>query len=371
MMINKTLLFGLLALFLSVVSAAQGVNTIVLDAGHGGTDPGNLGTGRFADKEKDVALDVTLRVGAYIEENFPDVKVIYTRKTDVFLPLHERTEIANNAQADLFVSIHCNAVKNTSVYGTETYVMGFKYSKNNLELTKKENAVIFMEDDYDQNYDGLDVNNPESNIIAALYQNAFLDQSINFANFVERQFKDRVGRKSRGVKQSVLFVMNRTTMPSALIEMGFLSNKEEENYLNTEKGRSYMASAIYRAFKDYKQTIEGVQDLEERAEKPKHAIKELVEGEKPKDLHNKYELVYKVQVMSSIKQLSRKEREYKGGSLEELKIDGRFKYFYNTQLQYEDAKQDVSKAKKMGYQSAFVVALKNGKPIALSEALKK
>lgn len=371
MMINKSLVFGLLAAFFSVGVFAQGVNTIVLDAGHGGSDPGNLGTGRYANREKDIALSITLQVGAYIEEHFPDVKVIYTRKTDVFLPLHERTEIANNAQADLFVSIHCNAVKNTSVYGTETYVMGFKYSKNNLEMTKKENAVIFMEDDYEQNYDGLDLNNPESNIIAALYQNAFLDQSINFANFVERQFKERVGRKSRGVKQSVLFVMNRTTMPSALIEMGFLSNKEEEDFLNSEKGQSYIASAIYRAFRDYKNTVEGVQNMVEKIEEPKPAIKDLVEGEKPKDLQKKYELVYKVQVMSSAKQLSREERKFDGGELEELQIDGRFKYFYKTQLEYKDAKQDVAKAKKLGFKSAFVVALKNGKPIALSEALNK
>jgi N-acetylmuramoyl-L-alanine amidase len=370
-MINKSLVFCFAATLLTLFSFGQGINTIVLDAGHGGTDPGNLGTGRYKEREKDIALDVTLKVGAYIEENFPEVKVIYTRKTDVFLPLHERTEIANNAQADLFVSIHCNAVNNTSVYGTETYVMGFKYSKNNLELTKKENAVIFMEDDYEQNYDGLDLNNPESNIIAALYQNAFLDQSINFANFVERQFKERVGRKSRGVKQSVLFVMNRTTMPSALIEMGFLSNKQEEDFLNTENGRSYIASAIYRAFKDYKQTVEGLQDMVDHSEEPKPAIKELVEDEEPKALQKKYELVYKVQVMSSVNQLTREERKFDGGELEELQLDGRYKYFYKTQLEYKDAKQDVATAKKMGFKSAFVVALKNGKPIALSEALNK
>ena len=357
-----------------MLAFSQGVTTVVLDAGHGGKDPGNLGTGKYKLREKDIALDVTLKLGQYISEAFPDVKVIYTRKTDEFIPLHKRTEIANSAHADLFISIHCNGVSNTSVYGTETYVMGFKYSKNNLELTKKENAVIFLEDDYDQNYDGLDMDNPESNIIAALYQTAFLDQSINFANFVERQFSERVGRKSRGVKQSVLFVMNRTTMPSALIELGFLSNPTEEAYLQTEEGKVYMASAIFRAFRDYKHTVEGVEnfgtipkkDIETKTEDGKTA-------EKPssKELYEKYELVFKVQVVSSEKQLTRREREYEDGMLEEKKLDGRFKYFFSTHLNYDEAKAAVSKAKKQGFQSAFVVALKNGNSIALSEALKK
>lgn len=373
-MANKTLIFSILAVFFSTLAFSQGVTTVVLDAGHGGKDPGNLGTGKYKQREKDVALDVTLKLGAYIVEAFPDVKVIYTRSTDVFVPLHRRTEIANSAHADLFISIHCNAASNTSVYGTETYVMGFKYSQNNLELTKKENAVIFLEADYDQNYDGLDMNNPESNIIAALYQNAFLDQSINFANFVERQFVERVGRKSRGVKQSVLFVMNRTTMPSALIELGFLSNPTEESYLQSEEGKVYMASAIFRAFKDYKNTVEGIQNFGEVPKKGAELSSKAVESEgKPtsKELYKKYELVFKVQVVSSEKQLSRREREYEAGMLEEMKLDGRFKYFFSTHLNYEEAKAAVSKAKKQGFQSAFVVALKNGNSIALSEALKK
>lgn len=341
---------------------AQGVNTVVIDAGHGGRDPGNLGTGRYKEREKDIALVVSLQLGKYINEAYPDVKVIYTRNNDVFIPLHKRTEIANNAHADLFISIHCNSAANTSVYGTETYVMGFKYSSNNLALTKKENAVIFMEDDYEQNYDGMDPNNPESSIIASLYQNAFLDQSINFADFVEHQFAERVGRKSRGVKQSVLFVMNRTTMPSALIELGFLTNKTEEDFLISEDGKTYMASAIFRAFKNYKATVEGIQDyLESKKTNNKASV-----VQKPNDA----KLVYKIQVAASANPFSKRERRSDRGELEEMQIDGKYKYFFSSHSSYALAKEDLDAAHKSGFKSAFVVALKNGKPIALSEALK-
>lgn len=231
------------------------ITTIVIDAGHGGHDPGC--SGRFS-KEKNVALDIALKLGRYIEENMPEINVIYTRKTDVFVELYERARIANEANADLFISIHCNANENKSAYGTETITMGLHKSKVNLETAQRENGVILLEDNYEQNYDGFDPNSPEAYIVFSMFQNAFLDRSIDLASKVEQQFRDRVNRKSRGVKQAGLLVLFKTTMPSILVETGFLTNPTEEKFLNSKEGQSYIASAIYRAFKDYKNGIEGL-----------------------------------------------------------------------------------------------------------------
>lgn len=228
------------------------VQTVVIDAGHGGKDPGCHGK---KTEEADVALDVALELGRIINENLPDVKVIYTRDKDRFVELHDRAGIANKANADLFVSIHCNSGP-SHVHGTETYTMGLHSSEGNLEVAKRENSVILQESDYKENYDGFDPNSPEGHILFSLFQHAFIEQSLTFAQKIEEQFKSRVGRSSRGVKQAGLLVLWKTTMPSALVEIGFLTNPQEETYLLNKTNQVYIASAIYRALKEYKQDIE-------------------------------------------------------------------------------------------------------------------
>jgi N-acetylmuramoyl-L-alanine amidase len=228
------------------------VQTVVIDAGHGGKDPGCHGKNS---KEADIALKVALELGRIISENLPDVKVIYTRDKNQFVELHDRAGIANKANADLFLSIHCNSGP-PHVHGTETYTMGLHSSESNLEVAKRENAVILHESDYKKKYDGFDPSSPEGHILFSLFQHAFIEQSLNLAQKIEEQFSKRVGRTSRGVKQAGLLVLWRTTMPSALIEIGFLTNATEEAYLLNSTNQVYIASAIYRALKEYKLEIE-------------------------------------------------------------------------------------------------------------------
>ena len=232
------------------------VDKIVIDAGHGGKDPGCHGK---KSKEAQVSLEVALQLKDLINEYLPDVKVILTRDKNTFVELHDRAGIANKNDADLFISIHCNSGV-SAAYGTETYTMGLHNStgsSGNLdEVTKRENSVILLEDDHAENYDGFDPNSPMSYILMANYQSAYNEKSIRLAQLVEKQFKERVGRKSRGVKQKGLLVLWKSYMPSVLVELGFLTNKEEENFLNDELGQVYMASAIFRAFRDYKNEIE-------------------------------------------------------------------------------------------------------------------
>lgn len=223
------------------------INTVVLDAGHGGKDPG-AGNGR----EKRYALDITLKVGQLIKENFPDVKVIYTRDKDVFVPLHERAAIANRNKADLFISIHCNANTKSQPKGTETYVMGLHKTQDNLDLAKKENNVILLEEDYKKTYKGFNPSSPLAHIMLANYQHAFMAQSTQFAAAVEKHFGNVEGMRSRGVKQAGFLVIWETTMPSVLIETGYLSNPEDSKVLASEKGRTDIAKAIFNAFSEYK-----------------------------------------------------------------------------------------------------------------------
>ena len=230
------------------------LKTVVIDAGHGGKDPGCHGKGA---EEADITLKVALELGRIIKENLPDVKVVYTRTTDTFVELHDRAGIANKNKADIFISIHCNSGP-SEVFGTETYTMGLHTSEGNLEVAKRENAVIFQEKDYKKNYGGYDPNSPTGHILMANYQNALIKNSIRFAGKVENQFKKRVGRSSRGVKQAGLLVLWKTAMPGALVEVGFLTNPKEEKYLNNETNRSYIASAIYRALKEYKSELESM-----------------------------------------------------------------------------------------------------------------
>jgi N-acetylmuramoyl-L-alanine amidase len=228
---------------------------VVIDAGHGGKDPGTLG--KFT-REKDIVLKIALKAGNIIEENLSGVKVLYTRKTDKYVDFKDRADVANKNQADLFISIHANSIVGANAYGTETFVMGLHKDNSNFEVAKRENSVILMDENYKEKYEGFDPNSPESYILFSLNQSAYQVNSLNFAQKVEDQFKNRVGRSSRGVKQAGFLVLWMTTTPSVLIETGFLSNSKEETFLASDNGQDLIASGIYRAFKDYKTEIESI-----------------------------------------------------------------------------------------------------------------
>lgn len=231
------------------------LNTVIIDAGHGGKDNGCSGK---TTKEKDVALSIALKVGKYISENVPGVKVLYTRNDDTFVELHERASFANRNGGDLFISIHCNSAPETaSVHGTETYIMGPEKAGDNLEVAFRENSVIALEKNYKDNYDGFNLQDPQSTIIFSLFQFSHMAESQIFASMIDYQFKNRANRNSRGVKPANFLVLYKTNMPSVLIETGFLSNKTEEKYLASDDGQAYIASAIYRAFKEYKTDWDG------------------------------------------------------------------------------------------------------------------
>ncbi len=242
----KAYFFIIFFLLTTHFSIAQKV--VVIDAGHGGKDPGAIGKNS---REKNVVLDIALMTGEYLEKNVKNIKVIYTRKKDVFVPLEERASIANKANADLFVSIHANSIKNRKACGTETYIMGTHKTEQNLEVAVLENSAILYEKDYLKKYSGYDPKSPESYILMNLYQSAYRDMSIDLAQKIQTQFKTRAGRKDKGVKQAGFLVLWRTTMPSVLVEVGFISNRSEENFLNSEYGKSIIASAIYRAIRDF------------------------------------------------------------------------------------------------------------------------
>lgn len=250
--------FSLIILILSGAFSPVGISKnkvtkVVIDAGHGGKDAGTSG---IFSKEKDIALSIALELGEIIKKNMSDVEIIYTRKDNSFIELHDRARIANKNGADLFISIHCNSAPNKRIKGTETYVMGLHTSQSNLEVAKRENSVVLLEDSYEERYEGFDPNAPESHILFSLYQNAYLGNSLVLADKIENQFRKRVGRTSRGVKQAGFLVLWKTSMPSVLVEVGFLSNSEEERFLNDKLGKTYIASGIFRAFREYKEDIE-------------------------------------------------------------------------------------------------------------------
>lgn len=226
---------------------------VVIDPGHGGRAPGAVGARA---KEKNINLAVALKTGKYISDNLKDVKVIYTRDDDTNPDLAERADVANKNKADLFISIHSNALSDKRLYGAETYVLGQTMDEANLQVAMKENSVITFEKDYETKYEGFDPSSVESYIIFSLMQNTYLRQSTEFATLIQNQFRERVGRKDRGVRQAGFVVLWRTTMPSVLVELGYITNQEEENFLMSEQGQDYLASAIFRAFRDYKQTID-------------------------------------------------------------------------------------------------------------------
>lgn len=342
---------------LQPVNAQKGskIKTVVIDAGHGGKDPGAVS--KYS-KEKDIALAVALKTGGYITQNFSDVKVIYTRSTDKFIPLHKRGDIANDNNADLFISIHCNASNSSSIYGTETYVLGIeeKRTKINMDVAMKENAAILLEENAADKYDNFDPNSPESLISLTLFQDVNLDQSLNIANKIQKQFTERVGRKDRSVAQAGFLVLWKTSMPSVLVELGYLSNPTEEKFLRSKDGQVFMASAIYRAFKEYKKEFEKENKVDDSD------ITSI-------DPANNAVVKYRVQFYTSPSQLPLSDSRFKG--LEDLSYyeqNAMYKYTSGSFLTMDKAIGYQKKVRASGFSDAFVVTFYDGKRISISEA---
>jgi len=329
----------------------QKVRKVVIDAGHGGKDPGALG--RYS-KEKNIALAIALKTGDYIEKNLPDVEVIYTRKTDVFVELHNRARIANNSEADLFISIHCNGNNSSKPYGTETYVMGLHKSQANLEVAKLENAAILKEEDYSDMYDGFDPSRDEDYIALTLFQNAYQENSLSLASMVQDQFRERAKLKDRGVWQAGFWVLYKTAMPAILVETGFLSNPNDEKYLHSDEGQSYIASAIYRAVKDYKNIIE---DAENKAEMAAEST-----------LLPQENIRFRVQFASS----SREKSTDKFKDIKDVRVyrhNGMYKYTSGNYTSFADAirlQNEIRGLRK--YKDAFIVAFKEEERIGVDDA---
>lgn len=377
-----------LLVFLTVTQLIYSQNskfTVTLDAGHGAHDYGAVYSGRI---EKNIALAVVLKVGAILEKT-RKIDVIYTRKTDVFIDLIERANIANRAKSDIFVSIHCNANKNTTADGTETYVMGLSKLASNLEVAKKENSVITKEKDYKQKYDGFDPNSPESLLGFTLMQEEYLDNSINLASKIEEQF-GKLGKKLRqgGVKQERFMVLHKAYMPRVLVEMGFISNPIEGEILNSEEGQDELADAIANAIISYRNENFGDGNLPIKELKPsKRVVVKQVKDTitKPSTVEKTTEakqdelkkedksngIIYKVQIGTSPKKVALESKNFKG--LEPISINElnkSFVYLYGETTDIQEAKQFLATAKSKGYTTAFIVPFKNGQKISLQEALK-
>jgi len=352
---------------------APPVLTLVLDAGHGGKDPGNLGTGRYTKTEKDVTLDVTLKLGAYIEENLPEVKVIYTRRDDSFPALIDRVRIANEAKADLFVSIHCDAFDNAGARGSSTYVMGMHKSEESLRVAMRENASMFKEEGYESNYDGFDPNDPDTYIALALRQNVNLDASLTLGAAIQTQFRDRVGRRDRGVKQAGFYVISYTTMPSTLVELGFLTNPEEEDFLQSENGKAYLASAIYRAFRDTYLASRKVGQAPEPSPTPQPAPDPEPTPPPQENVaqaaESGPEVWFGVQILTTESALSPSSPELRGHSEAKPYIrHGLHKYVTGHYMHPDQAHEAKTALRAEGFEGAFVVAFEGETQIPMSRA---
>ena len=378
-------------------AANAGVNIIVIDPGHGGKDPGNLGTGRYRSREKDVSFDVSQLVKKYIEENLPDTKVILTRDDDQFIELYQRTVIANRANADVFISIHCNANDNKSAYGTESFVLGMGEKDQRLNKTAQlENAARLLEENWESNYEELNANNPAAIIALRAYQDAFLEQSISIADEIQRQFEGRVKRRNRGVKQQPLAVLRGSTMPAVLVELGFLTNPGEEDFLQSTQGKELLASAIYRAVKEYKfkreQRDAGIQTEGSSLtssvytpstvpaptqEEPTEAAAEVRAEETTREATTEpvesaeMELFFAVQIAVSRNDLPCLPENFKGvESVWKQEQYGLYKYYSGKLTTFIDAealKQNVVTQ----YPDAYLVAFEKDKKIDLNEAKKR
>lgn len=333
-------------------------NVIVIDAGHGGKDPGAIG--RKA-QEKSVTLAVALKLGQLITSNMNDVTVIYTRDSDKFVELYQRAALANKSKADLFISIHCNANKNKTLRGAETYIMGLHRSTANLEVAKFENASILLESDYNKEYEGFDPNSDESYIIFSLYQNANLDLSTRLASSIQDQMSERVGLTDRGVRQAGFLVLYKTTMPSVLAEIGYLSNAEEEGFLISAKGQDYIASALFRAIREYRKEL--------AAETPPAQDTQAKTTPSSAGPVKKSNVFYSIQIKSSPTQLTTDPASFKGlEGVEMYRHAGVFKYRVGKFQDFDQALILLDEVKQKGFADAFVIAFKGTERIQVSQA---
>jgi len=333
------------------------IRTVIIDPGHGGKDPG--ATGKFS-YEKDIVLAIGLKLGNYLEKNFHDLKVVYTRKTDEFIPLYRRAEIANEHNADLFISIHANGWSDPKSFGTETLILGLHRADENFEVAKRENSVILLEENYASRYENFDPNSLESYIIFSLMQNVYDYQSISFAGMVQNQFRERAMRQDRGVRRQGLLVLAQTSMPGVLIETGFITNIEEEKYLNSEEGQDYLASAIYRAFRDYKNEIESrstnmVSSDNNQSEKTHNPASENI--------------YFKVQVVVSSEAIVPGSEIFKNfNDVEEFRQGTFYKYAVGRKDKYDEIVEYCRQVKET-FPDAFVIAVKGKSIIPVPDAL--
>ena len=355
----------------------KGIRTVVIDAGHGGKDPGALGK---HSKEKDIVLSVALKTGKLIASQYSEVKVIYTRSKDEFIELYKRAEIANRNQADLFISIHCNASKSKVHYGAETFVMGLHKSEANLSVAKLENAAVLFEEDYTVQYEGFDPNSPESHILFSFYQNIYREQSLDFASRIQQELTHHSSRFDRGVKEAGFLVLYRTSMPSVLVELGFISHPEEEQYLRSQKGQDQLAMSLFKAFSAYKESLEGNLPGLPPAAKTNEPVQTADTGKKPEtaspaQTETKPEpktiqgVVYRVQFLTSGVKLPVNHSKLKNlTEVFEYQHQGSFKYTSGKFETEQEANQYRDKLRKEGYSDAFVVPFRGNNRITLAEA---
>lgn len=366
--------------------------TVVIDAGHGGHDPGAIGK---RGKEKNINLSVALKLGKLIQNNHSDTKVVYTRSSDVFVPLHRRAEIANEAKADLFISIHTNSIASRSsrVSGTETYTLGLHRTQENLEVAQKENAVILIEDDYQKQYAGFNPNSSESYIIFEFLQDKNMAQSVNFAQLIQQQFRHKARRIDKGVHQAGFLVLRETSMPSVLIELGYITNPNEEAYLLSSNGSSMLAQSIYQAFVNYKankktsspgvltssQPVEVEEDIV--IEEPTAADTQPVQTAQtaqPKEIsqssksNTSSKPVFKIQILTSDKVLPKNSRQFKGLSpVGRYKEKGIYKYTYGESTDYNKILRLKRSKVDAKFKDAFIIAFKDGEKMNINQAIRE
>ena len=333
--------------------------TVVIDAGHGGKDPGNRGNNYY---EKKIVLNIALKTGTLLKKE-KGVKVVYTRTSDRYITLNGRANIANKAKADLFISIHCDA-HNSNAYGAGTFVLGLHRNQDNFRIAQKENAVIFLEDNYEQEYDGFDPNNPESVISLVLMQEDYLNQSIEAANYIQQSFVNNLKRKNRTVKQAGFLVLRNTYMPSVLVETGFLTNAKEGAYLNSKRGQSEISRAIANAVMKYKSSLDGtlftglVMDSE-----PKQSTATLQKSTPA--------VSYRIQIAASTKKMETKSFNFKGlNPITRIKKGSLFRYYYGNFATYKAANAAVANVLTKGYKGAYVKAFKDNNEVSITPEMK-
>lgn len=372
MLYKRILLILFLSLTGTLLISAADKFVVVIDAGHGGKDPGAV---RGKIREKDINLGVAIALGNLIKENMNDVKVVFTRNKDTYLTLNERSDKANKEKANLFISIHTNstAAKNTTARGADTYILGLARSDENLEVAKRENSVIMLEDDYTTKYEGFDPNSPESYIIFEFMTNKYMEQSLEFASSIQSQFKNRAKRVDRGVRQAGFLVLRKSSMPSVLIELGFINNASEATFLNSKEGQKKMAESIYEGFRKYKRdfdkkggkldknSIVAASSVSTKPAKSSDPVTEVVnEQVKDQTTVNNQLVEYRVQIFYSEKKLSKNSPKFKGLSPVDYYYENGYKYTYGSTTDFAEIEKKLKEAKTK-FKDAFVVRFKDGK----------